>query len=86
MAQAFEWTDDDGIQASCPVHGGPFGEQPLADDRVDWAGLPINLDFAFSRTHRDRVYMQHLLRKRLSPWSRGDGQRCSCGIAANYDI
>jgi hypothetical protein len=31
---------------------------------VDWAGLPANLDLAFSPQQRDRVYVQHLLRKR----------------------
>lgn len=81
MAQAFELTDQDGINAGCPVHGGSFGGQPSAQDRVDWAGLPINLDFAFSREKRDKVYAQHLVRKRwaqLSRWSQDDFPRCSC--------
>jgi hypothetical protein len=33
-------------------------------DQVDWAGLPINLDLAFSRNQRDKVYAQHLMRRR----------------------
>lgn len=82
MAQAIDWTDQDGVSPGCPVHGGSFGEQPSAQDRVDWAGLPINLDFAFSREKRDKVYVQHLMRIRgaqLSRWSRDDAQTCVCG-------
>lgn len=81
MAQAFEWIDQGGVNAGCPLHGGSFGEQPSAQDRVDWAGLPINLDFAFSREKRDKVYAQHLMRKRwaqLSRRSEDEFPRCSC--------
>ncbi|AFC48401.1 hypothetical protein OCO_20380 [Mycobacterium intracellulare MOTT-02] len=39
---------------------------------MDWAGLPVNLDFAFSRDQRDKVYAQHLMRRRL----------CVCETAA----
>lgn len=31
---------------------------------VRWAGLPVDLDFAFSRDQCDKVYQQHLMRKR----------------------
>lgn len=68
MAQAFEWIETEGANADCPVHGTSFGEQPV--DRVDWAGLPVNLDFAFSREQRDKVYAQHLMFKRRSQFSR----------------
>ncbi|ASL08972.1 MULTISPECIES: hypothetical protein [Mycobacterium] len=44
----------------------------VTEERVDWAGLPVNLDFAFSRDQRDKVYAQHLMRRRL----------CVCEIAA----
>lgn len=33
-------------------------------EQVDWAGLPVNLDFVFSRNQRDKVYLQHLQRRR----------------------
>ncbi|MFY2859898.1 hypothetical protein ACOJVU_08880 [Mycobacterium sp. THU-M104] len=33
-------------------------------ERVDWAGLPVDLDLVFSRNQRDKVYLQHLLRRR----------------------
>lgn len=40
------------------------GDQELPAGQVAWAGLPINLDFAFSPVQRDKVYMQHLARER----------------------
>lgn len=54
-------------------------------DHVDWAGLPINLDLAFSQAQRDKVYTQHLLRKRqaqLRRWLHEGAQLCVCEIAA----
>ena len=33
-------------------------------EQVAWAGLPINLDFAFSQAQRDKVYAQYLMRNR----------------------
>ena len=65
----------------CPVHA------DRAPGQVNWAGLPINLDLAFSRKQRDRVYVQHLLRKReaqrwrLSP---GAAQACVCDVAGEH--
>nr|WP_156744801.1 hypothetical protein [Mycobacterium sp. E2238] len=51
------------------------------DDRVDWAGLPINLDLAFSPQQRDKVYTQHLMLKRGTQLRRrlqDRGQWCAC--------
>ncbi|WP_313901665.1 hypothetical protein [Mycobacterium sp. SMC-2] len=55
------------------------------DDRVDWAGLPVNLDWAFSPQQRDKVYAQHLMRKRGTALRRlqDRGQRCACEFAAD---
>ncbi|WAJ43562.1 hypothetical protein OK015_20505 [Mycobacterium sp. Aquia_216] len=39
-------------------------DQELPAGHVAWAGLPINLDYAFSQAQRDKVYAQHLIRKR----------------------
>ncbi|WAC93337.1 hypothetical protein [Mycobacterium sp. Aquia_213] len=39
-------------------------DQALPGGLVAWAGLPIDLDFAFSQAQRDKVYEQHLVRKR----------------------
>jgi hypothetical protein len=49
----YEAADDNPDQASAP-------------DQIYWAGLPVNLDLVFSREQRDKVYLQHLMRKRGS--------------------
>jgi hypothetical protein len=84
----------DAVNTVCPLQcrqrQGGAGDNPLSDrasapDQVDWAGLPINLDLAFSREHRDKVYAQHLMRKRgaqLWRWLRDGGQLCVCDLAA----
>jgi hypothetical protein len=81
----------DGLGAamtSCPVHGAAHddhrGDQALPPGQVNWAGLPINLDFAFSREQRDKVYVQHLMRRRGAQLWRSlqDGaQLCACEVA-----
>jgi hypothetical protein len=61
------------------------GGDDSAPDHVTWAGLPVNLDFAFSREKCDQVYRQHLTRKRLAQpwrWLRGDAQPCVCEMTA----
>jgi hypothetical protein len=79
----------------CPVHSQPrHGASP--DDRtgdkvssqVNWAGLPVDLDLAFSRKQRDKVYVQHLMRKReaqLWRWLRSGAQVCICDLAGEDD-
>jgi hypothetical protein len=63
----------------------PLSDQASAPDQVDWAGLPVNLDLAFSQEKRDMVYAQHLMRKRRGQrWSRDVAQLCVCDIAADY--
>ncbi|OBJ51643.1 hypothetical protein [Mycobacterium sp. 1423905.2] len=62
------------------------GASSAETDRVDWAGLPVNLDMAFSREQRDKVYAQHQTRKRGALLRRQNGtQVCVCEIAAEYD-
>lgn len=71
------------IKNGCPLqcrlrYGGTPDE--AFSDQVDWAGLPVNLDFAFSRDQRDKVYWQHLLRRRgtqFGPWRHG-AHVCVC--------
>lgn len=66
---------------SAASNASPAG-QAAARDQVDWAGLPINLDLVFSRNQRDKVYVQHLLRKketRLWSWLNDDPQLCAQG-------
>lgn len=75
------------IKNNCPLqcrlrYGGSTAEE-LTSDQVDWAGLPVNLDFAFSRDQRDKVYAQHLLRRRgtqFGPWRHGF-HVCVCDLA-----
>jgi hypothetical protein len=82
----------DVVNAVCPLqcrlrHGATHSsDQGSAGDQVDWAGFPIDLDLAFSQLQRDKVYMQHLMRKRGAQlWRRlPDGaQLCVCEIAAD---
>jgi hypothetical protein len=83
VTQTSERPDWDSINAGCPVHSAP--QQAAPSDQIAWAGLPINLDFAFSRKQRDKVYVQHLMRKResqLSGWLRERTPQCSCDAAA----
>lgn len=63
------------------------GDHASAPDQVEWAGLPVNLDLAFSRAHRDKVYGQHLMRKReaqLWRWLQDGAPACACDIAAEH--
>jgi hypothetical protein len=81
------------VKTVCPLqcrlrHGAAShnpDDQASACDHVDWAGIPINLDLAFSQAQRDKVYAQHLMRKRCAQLRRflHDGaQRCACEMAA----
>jgi hypothetical protein len=61
------------------------GDQASAYDHVDWAGLPIKLDLAFSQAQCDKVYAQHLMRKRrtqLRRWLYDRALLCVCEIVA----
>lgn len=53
--------------------------------QVTWAGLPVNLDFAFSREQRDKVYVQHVMRlqgSQLWRWFDDGALPCVCETAA----
>ncbi len=73
----------------CPLHrrqGREGGSESPSSDQVDWAGLPVNLDLVFSQQQRDKVYVQHLLRKRgTQPWGwlQSGAQPCACDAAAD---
>ena len=63
----------------------PSSSQTWAHDHVDWAGLPVNLDLAFSPLQRDKVYAQHMMRKRgaqLWRWLPHTAQLCVCEASA----
>ena len=83
------------MKAVCPLHGplrqgaAPVSDQALALDQVDWAGLPINLDLAFSCVQRDKVYVQHVMRKQgrqLLGRSRDGSQACICESAEETNL
>jgi hypothetical protein len=59
------------------------GDQALPADQTVWAGFPINLDLAFSRERRDKVYVQHMMRKReaqLWQWLQDGAPLCTCDV------
>ncbi len=85
MALDFDGPLEDTAQAVCPLRcrlrRAAIGDD-LPDNQVDWAGLPINLDLAFSPQQRDKVYRQHLMRKRGTQLGRlKGGQSCACEFA-----
>jgi hypothetical protein len=86
----WEFEEPNGVMKGiCPLHGRPANVAATDDraslpDQVNWAGLPINLDFAFSREQRDKVYVQHVMRnqgRRLWPWLHDAAQPCVCEAA-----
>ena len=93
MARECDGPVRDAVKAVCPLqcrlrHGAnPPSDQGSAGDQVDWAGFPIDLDLAFSQQQRDKVYVQHLMRKRgaqLWRWLQDGAQPCVCEIAADH--
>jgi hypothetical protein len=86
----------DAVNSDCPLQcwlrrGDPgdalSSGQTWARDHVDWAGLPINLDLAFSQRQCDKVYRQHLMRKRraqLWRWLPDTAQLCVCEASAEH--
>ena len=94
MARSSDGPVGDAVKTVCPLqcrlrHGAagdkPPSDQASAHHQVDWAGFPIDLDLAFSWQQRDKVYAQHLMRKRraqLWRWWRDGAQPCACEIDA----
>jgi hypothetical protein len=86
----------DAAKAVCPLKcrlrqgaasDNPPDDQASTREQVDWAGFPIDLDLAFSPQQRDKVYVQHLMRKRgaqLWPWLLRGAQLCVCEEAADH--
>ncbi|WP_369829704.1 hypothetical protein [Mycobacterium sp. E2479] len=76
-----------GCPLQCRLRSAGMADESISD-QCDWAGLPVNLDFAFSRDQRDKVYTQHLMRRRgtrFGPWRRG-GHVCVCEIAGDESL
>jgi hypothetical protein len=70
-----------GCRLQCRLRHGAMTDH-LVTEQVDWAGLPINLDYAFSREKRDTVYAQHLMRRRGTQLRLQAAQVCVCDLAA----
>ncbi|WP_081290558.1 hypothetical protein [Mycobacterium asiaticum] len=68
MTQQLEGSNDAAKSAVCPLHC----HSGNGSNQLEWAGLPVNLDLAFSQNQREKVLAQHqvlrrgaLLRSRL---------------------
>ena len=88
MAREWEEHDADAASTGCPLHCRLRRSAAGSADQINWAGLPINLDFAFSQAQRDKVYAQHLRRRRGAQhwrWLRDHTQVCVCELADEYD-
>ena len=78
------------MRTDCPLrcwrrYGDRARDGGSAPGHVAWAGLPVNLDMAFSREQCDKVYVQHVMRKQGSQlwrWLHDGGQPCVCEVAA----
>ncbi|HEY3996963.1 MAG TPA: hypothetical protein VGM40_13480 [Mycobacterium sp.] len=87
MASEFDGPCGEAMRNACPLRcglrHGAAGDGVIdgQESACDWAGLPINLDFAFSQQQRDKVYAQHLMRRRgaqLWRWSHDGSPLCAC--------
>lgn len=78
MARNNDGSSPSKINPACPVHS--------RAGKVEWAGLPINLDLAFSQKQRDKVYAQHLRLRRGTRLDREASELCSCDMADYADL
>jgi hypothetical protein len=87
VASEFDGSRGETLRNACPLRCGLRHGDRLIDDQepaCDWAGFPINLDFAFSQQQRDKVYAQHLMRRRgaqLWRWLQDGSPPCACDYA-----
>lgn len=77
------------VRTVCPRHCGArqsAGTGGAPADQVDWAGLPVNLDLAFSQKQRDKVYAQHLKFERTGRFRRSAQDVCICDMADHPEL
>ncbi len=88
MSVARECDGPDRVMKSvCPLRCRRHPEgQASAAAQVDWAGLPVNLDLAFSQNQRDKVYAQHLKFERTGRFRRRAQEMCICDLAEHPDL
>ncbi|MDP7707322.1 MULTISPECIES: hypothetical protein [unclassified Mycobacterium] len=70
----------------CPRHCRARQGSNTPAEQVDWAGLPVNLDFAFSQKQRDKVYAQHLKFERAGRFRRRAQDVCICDMTDHPDL
>jgi hypothetical protein len=74
------------VHAVCPRHCGARQGADKPADQVDWAGLPVNLDLAFSQNQRDKVYAQHLKFESAGRFRRRAQDVCICDMADHPEL
>ncbi|MDP7727304.1 hypothetical protein QXM59_03705 [Mycobacterium sp. TY813] len=74
------------VRTVCPRHCRTRQGTSASADQVDWAGLPVNLDLAFSQNQRDKVYAQHLKFERTGRFRRRAQEMCICDLAEHPDL
>lgn len=78
MARESEGKSGTDVRAVCPRH--------RATEQVEWAGLPVNLDLAFSQKQRDKVYAQHLKFESAGRFRRRAQEVCTCDMADHPEL
>ncbi len=85
MARESDGPSGTGVHTVCPLHG-RVRQGAAPADQVDWAGLPVNLDLAFSQNQRDKVYAQHMRFRRTVRLRRRAQEICICDMADHPDL
>lgn len=86
MAREFDGPPATGVHAVCPRHCRIRQGANKPADQVDWAGLPVNLDLAFSQNQRDKVYAQHLKFESAGRFRRRAQDVCICDMADHPEL
>ena len=86
MAREFDGPPETGVHAVCPRHCRARQAANKPADQVDWAGLPVNLDLAFSQNQRDKVYAQHLKFESGGRFRRRAQDVCICDMADHPEL
>ena len=84
MARESDGPSATGAPTACPRHCRVGQRAP--SEQVEWAGLPVNLDLAFSQNQRDKVYAQHLKFSQLGLFRRRAQEICVCETADRPDL
>ncbi|MHA7649352.1 hypothetical protein ACX9NE_05470 [Mycobacterium sp. ML4] len=87
MARDLDGPSGTDLPTACPLHCRARQDATPAE-QVDWAGLPVNLDLAFSQNQRDKVYAQHLKFRRAGLGRRAPraADVCVCELANHPDF